>query len=439
MQSQYSHIVLGLGATGLSVVRYLCGKGITPLVMDSRRQAPGADKLAAQFPDVPLIAGGFDCRYLVQATQIIISPGIAMDTPEVRAALDMGIEVIGDVELFAREISDRKPCVIGITGSNGKTTVTTVVGEMLREAGIAVAVGGNIGVPALDLLTEKADIYVLELSSFQLETTHSLNCIISTCLNVTEDHMDRYSDMDAYRKAKLRLYDQSRAIVYNRDDALTIPTEPMNQNSFGLAPPEGDEWGLCDGKLYHGDTEIMPISDVALIGSHNHANLLASMALVYAVGVDKQVMAKVANTFHGLSHRCELVGVKNGVSYVNDSKATNVGATVAALQGLSEHLGDIILIAGGDGKGADFEPLKEPLEKVTHLITLGRDGNKIAALKEGAIKVDSMAAAVAKAAEIATSGDIVLLSPACASLDMYSNFMARGDDFRNQVEQLDGE
>ncbi|MGL4835092.1 MAG: UDP-N-acetylmuramoyl-L-alanine--D-glutamate ligase, partial [Shewanella sp.] len=284
-------MVLGLGATGLSVVRYLCGKGITPLVMDSRRQPPGAETLAAQFPEVELISGGFDCRYLVQASQIIISPGIALNTPEVRAALDMGIEVIGDIELFAREIADRKPCVIGITGSNGKTTVTTLVGELLTEAGIAVAVGGNIGVPALDLLAQDPAIFVLELSSFQLETTHSLNCVIATCLNVTEDHMDRYSDMDAYRAAKLRLYHQSRAVIFNRDDALTLPTEPMNQNSFGLAPPELDEWGIVDGKICHGQSEIMPITDVALIGSHNHANLLAAMALVDVVGVDKYAMA----------------------------------------------------------------------------------------------------------------------------------------------------
>lgn len=439
MQNQYSHIVLGLGATGLSVVRYLCGKGITPLVMDSRRQPPGAETLATSFPDVKLISGGFDCRYLVQATQIIISPGIATYTPEVRAAVDMGIEVIGDVELFAREIADRKPCVIGITGSNGKSTVTTLVGEMAREAGIAVAVGGNIGVPALDLLHENADLFVLELSSFQLETTHSLKCVVGTCLNISEDHMDRYSDIDAYREAKLRLYKQTRAVLFNRDDKLTVPPEPMNQNSFGLAAPEADEWGISDSKIYHGSSEIMPITEVSLIGSHNHANLLAAMALVDVVGVDKHVMAKVARTFTGLSHRCEVVGIKNGVTYVNDSKATNVGATVAALDGLSDHLGDIILIAGGDGKGADFKPLAVALAKVTHLITLGRDGKKIAALKDGSIRVDTMAAAVAKAAELATSGDIVLLSPACASLDMYSNFMARGDDFRNLVGQLNGE
>ncbi|SIQ65251.1 UDP-N-acetylmuramoylalanine--D-glutamate ligase [Shewanella morhuae] len=439
MQNQYSHIVLGLGATGLSVVRYLCGKGITPLVMDSRRQPPGAETLLTSFPDVKLISGGFDCRYLVQASQIIISPGIAMYTPEVRVALDMGIEVIGDIELFAREIADRTPCVIGITGSNGKSTVTTLVGEMAREAGIAVAVGGNIGLPALDLLHENADLFVLELSSFQLETTHSLKCVAATCLNISEDHMDRYSDLAAYRAAKLRLYQQSRAVLFNRDDKLTIPPEPMNQNSFGLAAPECDEWGISDGKICHGSSEIVPIAEVSLLGSHNHANLIAAMALVDFVDVSKQVMAEVARTFTGLSHRCEVVAIKNGITYVNDSKATNVGATVAAIDGLSDHLGDIILIAGGDGKGADFTPLTAALAKVTHLITLGRDGNKIAALKAGAIKVDSMAGAVSKATELATSGDIVLLSPACASLDMYSNFMARGDDFRGLVEQLNGE
>jgi UDP-N-acetylmuramoylalanine--D-glutamate ligase len=436
MQTQFTHIVLGLGATGLSVVRYLQSQGIKPLVMDSRRNPPGVDVLAREFADVELIVGGFDCRYLVQAQQIIISPGIPIDTPEVRAALDMGIEVIGDVELFARAIADRKPCVIGITGSNGKTTVTTLVFEMLLAAGLKVVVGGNIGVPVLDLLEEDADFFVLELSSFQLETTSSLACISATCLNLSEDHMDRYSDLQTYRNAKIRLYDQSRFIMYNRDDKLTYPNEPMNQNSFGLDVPEGDAWGLGDGKIFHGDSEIINLIDVALIGSHNHGNLLAAMSLVHACGVGKETMVKVAKAFTGLSHRCELVGVKQGVSYINDSKATNVGATVAALEGLSTHLGEVYLIAGGDGKGADFRPLAPALDNVVQLITLGRDGHKIAKLKLGAIEVSTMAEAVAKAAEMAFSGDIVLLSPACASLDMYKNFMARGDDFRQLVEQL---
>ncbi len=436
MAQQYSHIVLGLGATGLSVVRYLCDQGVIPLVMDSREQPPGADQLAAAYPDVELIAGGFDCRYLVQASQIIISPGISVETPEVRAAFDMGIEVIGDVELFARAIANSSARVIGITGSNGKSTVTTLVGEMAAAAGLSYALGGNIGIPVLDLLLNPKELYVLELSSFQLETTHSLNCIAATCLNISEDHMDRYSDLESYRQAKLNLYDQSKSVLFNREDLLTLPNSPMNQNSFGLDAPEVDAWGIADGNIVRGSSVIMPISEVALVGSHNHANLIAAMALASSVDIGREHLVAVAKQFTGLTHRCEVVADIAGVTYVNDSKATNVGATVAAIEGLSEHLGELILIAGGDGKGADFSALATALEKVSSLITLGKDGDKIAALKEGAQSVETMAEAVALANEISTAGDIVILSPACASLDMYPNFMARGDDFRAEVGKL---
>jgi len=439
MDNHKSHLILGLGATGLSVVRYLHGQGITPLVMDSRQHPPGADKLATEFPDVELISGGFDCRYLVQATQIIVSPGIAIDTPEIRAAIDMDIEVIGDVELFARAIKERDACVIGITGSNGKSTVTTLVAEMAKAAGINYAVGGNIGIPVLDLLQPDIELYVLELSSFQLETTHSLNCISATCLNISEDHMDRYSDIEAYRLAKLRLYSQTRFTLFNREDEQTKPKDPMNQNSFGLSVPENDEWGICEGKIVHGSAEVISLQDVALVGSHNHANLIAAMALAYQADIEKAAMVEVASSFTGLEHRFEMVVNHKGVAYINDSKATNVGATVAAIEGLSEHRGNIILIAGGDGKGADFKPLVPVLKKVTHLITIGKDGDKIATLSEHSIGVDSMADAVNKAAQLATAGDIVLLSPACASLDMYKNFMARGDDFRQLAEGLTAE
>lgn len=438
MENNKSHVVLGLGATGLSVVRYLCDQGIIPLVMDSRYQPPGVDELARLYPDVQLVTGDFDCRYLVQAKQIIISPGIAVDTPEICVAIDMGIEVIGDVELFARAIKDREPCVIGITGSNGKSTVTTLVGEMAKKAGLNYAVGGNIGVPVLDLLKEPRDLYILELSSFQLETTQSLNCIVATCLNISEDHMDRYTDLEAYRQAKLSLYSQSKRALFNRDDQLTKPNAPMSQNNFGLSMLSDDEWGMRDGKLLHGASEIMNLQDVALVGSHNHVNLLAAMALAYQVGIEKNSMIQVAMTFTGLVHRCELVAVHNGVSYVNDSKATNVGATVAALEGLSAHLGNIILIAGGDGKGADFKPLEPVIQGLSYLITLGKDGNKIAAFSEEAICVNSMSDAVKRASELAKVGDIVLMSPACASLDMYNNFMARGEDFRAEVNALSG-
>ncbi|QFU20729.1 UDP-N-acetylmuramoyl-L-alanine--D-glutamate ligase [Shewanella eurypsychrophilus] len=440
MEQHNTHIVLGLGATGLSVVRYLCQLGITPLVMDSREQPPGAEQLATEFPDVSLVTGGFDCRYLVQATQIVVSPGIAIDTPEIRAAIDMDIDVIGDVELFARAIKDRSPCVIGITGSNGKSTVTTLVGAMAKAAGLSYAVGGNIGVPVLSLLDSDIDLFVLELSSFQLETTQSLNCISATCLNISEDHMDRYRDLEAYRQAKLAIYAQSKRALFNREDSLTQPNDPMNQNSFGLSSPVNDEWGVKDGKIVHGTTEMIALQDVKLVGSHNHANLIAAMALAYDAGIEKEPMIAVAKQFTGLAHRCELVATKDDISYVNDSKATNVGATVAALEGLSDHLGNIILIAGGDGKGADFTPLTSVFSGVSHLITLGKDGDTIAKLFKGnKTKVDSMSCAVIKAAELASAGDIVLLSPACASLDMYKNFMARGDDFRHQVQILDVE
>ncbi|NKF52362.1 UDP-N-acetylmuramoyl-L-alanine--D-glutamate ligase [Shewanella sp. WXL01] len=440
MQGGYSHIVLGLGATGLSVVRYLVSQGIKPLVMDSRRNPPGAEQLATEFADVELLTGGFDCRHLVQASQVIVSPGIALDTPEVRAVLDMGIEVIGDIELFARDVAKNGGCVIGITGSNGKSTVTTLVRDMLVEGGKKAVMGGNIGTPALDLLNQGADCYVLELSSFQLETTHSLCCTSAVCLNISEDHMDRYSDINAYRDAKLRLYPQSRYILFNRDDELTKPDEPMNQNSFGLQAPEEDEWGVIDGKIYHCTSEIMPLDEIGLIGTHNHMNVMASMALVEACGVDRDAMIAVAKRFKGLPHRCELVAEKNGVYYINDSKATNVGATVAAIEGFDSHLGDIYLIAGGDGKGADFTPLQPALDQVSQLITLGKDGDKIAKLKQGTVQVETMAQAVEHAAEEAMSGDIVILSPACASLDMYSNFMARGQDFSQCVEHIgDGE
>ncbi|QYJ85806.1 UDP-N-acetylmuramoyl-L-alanine--D-glutamate ligase [Shewanella mesophila] len=437
MASCYTHVVLGLGATGLSVVRYLTKQGITPLVMDSREHPPGREQLTVEFPEVLLITGGFDCRYLVQASQIVISPGIPMDTPEIRAALDMGIDIVGDVELFARAIADKAPCVIGITGSNGKSTVTTLVGQMAAKSGINYAVGGNIGIPVLDLLDKDYELYVLELSSFQLETTKSLHCISATCLNISEDHMDRYSDIDAYRQAKLNLYQQSKLAVVNRDDLLTLPNEPMNQTSFGLSVPDGDEWGIDHGILVHGATEYVAVEDIALVGSHNQANLLVAMALADSVGIEKAAMIEVATQFTGLAHRCELVAKLHGVSFVNDSKATNVGATVAALNGLSAHKGEIILIAGGEGKGADFTQLSEAFQDVSQLITLGKDGDKIAAIFEGAIKVESMAEAVTQAAALAKEGDIVLLSPACASLDMYSNFMARGDDFRAQVAALD--
>ena len=437
MSKPYSHIVLGLGATGLSVVRYLCTQGVVPLVMDSRLTPPSESVLAKEYPNVDLITGEFDAGVLIQAEQIIISPGIALSTPAIAHAIKAGVEVVGDVKLFARALNHQAACVIGITGSNGKTTVTTLVAEMARAAGMSYCVGGNIGIPVLDLLIEPVDLYILELSSFQLETTHSLRCIAATCLNISEDHMDRYSSIEAYRQVKLSLYAQSKAAFFNRNDILTFANKWGDLNSFGLDKPQGDNWGLKEGYVVKGDTPIIPVSDFALVGKHNQANIIAAMALADRAGIEYGAMKQVAKTFLGVTHRCEQVGFINGVRYINDSKATNVGATLAALEGLVSLDGHVILIAGGEGKGADFTPLSKGLARVKSLITLGRDGDEIGRLKAGYHSCSSMQEAVTKASELAQPGDIVLLSPACASLDMYENFMARGDDFKERVLNLD--
>ncbi len=439
MKSTHTHIVLGLGVTGLSVVRYLCAQGIIPLVMDSRERPPGLTQLKSEFPTVPLKTGGFDVRLLIQAKQIIISPGIALDTPEVKAATDIGIEVIGDIELFARALAKQPPKVIGITGSNGKSTVTALVGEMAKAAGVNVAVGGNIGIPALDLLKTNADLYVLELSSFQLETTSTLNCIASTCLNISADHMDRYDSVNSYRDAKHRLYRQSKLCVINRQDPMTKPDQASNIISFGLDVPESDDWGIANGEFVRAVSEIMPITEAAAVGSHNQMNILAAMALAEAAEIPRSVMTEVIRSFKGLAHRCEKIGEINGVTYINDSKATNVGATLAALDGLRDLLGDIILIAGGDAKGADLEPLRAGLTDVSKMIVFGKDARTLAQLKPDTSLVNNMREAVALAAGSAEAGDIVLLSPACASLDMYKNFAERGNDFRQEVGRLRGE
>ncbi|WP_299008150.1 UDP-N-acetylmuramoyl-L-alanine--D-glutamate ligase [uncultured Shewanella sp.] len=435
MSKQYSHIVLGLGATGLSVVRYLCAQGVVPLVMDSRLLPPSAKKLAKDYPNVDLMTGEFDADVLIQAEQIVISPGIALSTPAINRAIKAGVEVVGDVELFARALQHQEANVVAITGSNGKTTVTTLVAEMAKAAGLDYSVGGNIGIPVLDLLINPTELYILELSSFQLETTHSLECIASTCLNISEDHMDRYLSIEEYQQVKLGLYAQSKAAFFNRDDILTFSNQYGKLNSFGLDQPKEQNWGVKEGYVVKGDIPIMPVADFALVGKHNQANIIAAMALAEKAGIGFDAMKQVAKTFLGVAHRCELISCVEGVQYINDSKATNVGATLAALEGLSSHDG-IILIAGGEGKGADFTPLEQALSKVKCLITLGRDGDKIGGLKAEYYSVQSMEEAVKKASEIALSGDTVLLSPACASLDMYDNFMARGDDFKTQVLKL---
>lgn len=441
-------VVIGLGATGQSVVRFLLRQGFSPVVVDSRPQPPGLAIFAEEFPGVPVECGPLNRDTLLAASELIVSPGVALAEPAIAEAVAAGVPAVGDIELFAREIArmERKPRVIAITGSNGKSTVTTVVGLMAEAAGLDMKVGGNIGVPVLDLLAQPLpELFVLELSSFQLETTYSLAPDVATILNISADHMDRYPDLAAYHQAKQRIYRHARQLVINRADPLTRgPLAKGNREwSFGLDKPDLHQFGLVTDQdiqwLAQGADKLMPAEQLAMVGSHNIANALAALALGNAVGLPMAPMLQVLREFGGLSHRCERVADLDEVTFVNDSKGTNVGATRAALEGLATGSRKIVLIAGGDGKGADFSPLAEAASALRGLVTIGVDGEKIARVFAGVLTHKSatdMDEAVADARHMAVPGDYVLLSPACASFDMYKNFEARGEDFRRAVNDL---
>ncbi|WP_226665757.1 UDP-N-acetylmuramoyl-L-alanine--D-glutamate ligase [Microbulbifer aggregans] len=441
-------VVIGLGATGQSVVRFLVRQGFSPVVVDSRAQPPGLESFQREFPNVPVQCGTLERETLLAASELIVSPGIALAQPDIAEAIRAGIPAIGDIELFARELLKlaEKPKVVAITGSNGKSTVTTLMGLMAEAAGIDVKVGGNIGVPVLDLLSQPLpQLFVLELSSFQLETTSSLAPDAATILNLSADHMDRYPTLAAYHQAKQRIYRNAKQLVVNRADPLTRgPLAKGHQEwSFGLERPDLQQFGVIedDGEqwLARGANKLMPASEMAMVGSHNIANALAALALGNAVNLPMEAMLSVLRTFAGLTHRCERVADFSDVTFVNDSKGTNVGATRAALEGLATDSRKIVLIAGGDGKGADFTPLAEAASALRGLVTIGVDGDKIASVFEGLVSQQSaqtMDEAVSIALDMARPGDYVLLSPACASFDMYKNFEARGEDFRGAVNRL---
>ncbi|MEZ8027364.1 UDP-N-acetylmuramoyl-L-alanine--D-glutamate ligase [Enterovibrio norvegicus] len=426
-------VVIGLGMTGLSVVNHLLRKGgnVDIKVIDTRVTPPGAEQLPS---NVALHAGGWNMDWLSSADQIVASPGVALATPELQDAAAKGIEIVGDIELFARDVSAP---VIGITGSNGKSTVTSLVGEMAKAAGVNVGVGGNIGFAALDMLANDHALYVLELSSFQLETTSSLDLASAVFLNLSEDHMDRYTGMDDYRDAKLRIYDQARLAVWNQDDVQTKPLSHEKAISFGFSDGEytltlrdAQEWLTAKGE------QIMPVSDIALVGRHNVANCLSAMALADSVGIDRQAQCQAMREYRGLAHRCQQVLEQDGVLWVNDSKATNPASTLAALDGL-QLAGRLHLLVGGDGKGADFSSLKPVLNTLNvTLYCYGRDGHAFAVLVDAPVVTETMQAAMDIAARDATSGDMVLLSPACASFDQFTNFMVRGDTFAAYAKEI---
>ena len=435
-------LVVGLGLTGLSCARHLARRGYAVSVADSRAKPPQLDALRQEFPHMPVHTGAWDEKWFVDPGLLVVSPGISLNEPVLAQAVARGARPMGDVELFAREA---KSPVVAITGSNGKSTVTSLVGAMCREAGFDTAVGGNIGVPVLDLMREpEPDVYVLELSSFQLETTESLNVRAATVLNISADHMDRYSTIDDYAQTKARIFHGDGVMVLNADDpqVMAMGRSGRKQVRFGLRPPEHeDDYGLLqhggDEWLAKGARALMPCSEMSLPGRHNLANALAAMALADAAGVPLDAMRRAIVNFRGLRHRTELVVERDGIRWINDSKGTNVGATVAALNGMDR---PVVLIAGGEGKGADFSEMRAAV--VGHaraVILIGRDAGLIeSALRDTVVlrHAGDMQRAVIAARELAQPGDIVLLSPACASFDMFRNYEQRGDVFSAAVREV---
>ena len=428
--------VLGLGVTGLGIVRFLLSQGIQPNVVDSRENPPGVDWLKQHAANLNTHFGDLNNAALSACDMIIISPGLSLKTSAVAQAMNAGVEIIGDVELFAR--INTKP-VVAVTGSNGKSTVVTLAYEVLKTAGYKVALGGNIGTAVLDLLDGDFDVFVLELSSFQLDTTDSLKASSATVLNISEDHLDRYDSYQAYIDSKLSIYNGAELLVINADDRQTHPMSRTlaSQVSFGeaqgdyhLAQHNNEAYFMVKGEAY------LPVSTLAVVGKHNYLNTLAVMALLSPFEITKAHYKTALAQFNGLAHRCQFVGEFNSVKYFNDSKATNVGATITAIDSLAGKQQNLVVIAGGDAKGADLEALKPYVEQhVKALICFGKDAKELVALTAKGHLTTNMSEAVALAKQLSTSGDTVLLAPACASIDMYNNYMQRGDDFVHCVLQ----
>jgi UDP-N-acetylmuramoylalanine--D-glutamate ligase len=432
-------LVLGLGRTGLSCARYLRRKGLAVRVADTRVEPPGAAALREQVPGAELHAGAFRESLLDGVAQVVISPGLSLREPVAVAAARRGLPVVGDIELFARET---QAPVAAITGTNGKSTVTALLADLANAAGCSAVAGGNLGEPALDLLERPVpDLYVLELSSYQLETTHSLHTAVASVLNVTPDHLDRYDSLEDYAAAKAHILDGCGTAVVNTDDARVraMPRPGQRVLSFSVRDAAADYSLARDPEplLACRGEPLLPLSAMKLQGEHNAANALAALAMCEALGLPRGPVLEALAAFGGLAHRAQWVADVAGVRYVDDSKGTNVGATVAAVEGLA---GPLVLIAGGDGKNQDFAGLRPAFAgKVRHVVLIGRDAPALAAALDGVCPTEraaDMRAAVAAASDAARPGDTVLLSPACASLDMYRDYVHRGEEFAAAVRSL---
>jgi UDP-N-acetylmuramoylalanine--D-glutamate ligase len=454
-------VVLGLGDTGLSMARWLAGRGADVRIADTRREPPHAATLARELPRAPLAAGPFSGETLRGAELVAISPGLDRREEPIAGAIRRGVPVVGDVELFAQALKTLiphpssliPPKVVAITGSNGKSTVTAMAGEILRAAGRRTTVAGNIGTPVLDALREieagapMPEAFVLELSSFQLESTSSLEPDAAAMLNLTEDHLDRYDGLDDYAAAKARVFAGGGVQVLSRDDrrSLDMKRPGRTHYTFGTGRPGAEtEWGIRAARggdeLARGPHALMAVSELPLAGLHNAANALAAHALACAVGATDAALARALRSFQGLPHRMQPVAERGGVLFLDDSKGTNVGATVAALAGLAR---PVVLIAGGDGKGQDFTPLAPAVRaRARAVVLIGRDADRLArAIAGSGVPVERAAGmdeAVAAALRASREGDAVLLSPACASYDMFRNYAHRGDAFAAAVRRLAG-
>ncbi|HUQ10944.1 MAG TPA: UDP-N-acetylmuramoyl-L-alanine--D-glutamate ligase [Steroidobacteraceae bacterium] len=436
-------VIVGMGRTGLSVARHLQRSGFSIAMTDTREAPPELEGIRALGSAVVARTGGFDAQLLERADIVVTSPGVPLDDPFFGQARARGLDIVGDIELFARAADAP---VVGITGTNGKSTVTTLLGRMAERAGVRVRVGGNLGQPALDLLDRgPTDLYVLELSSFQLDTTHSLKLKAAVVLNVSADHLDRYATLRHYADSKARIYTGCETAVVNADEpeVVRMPRAGQRIISFGLhnsadftlMTPASDKGSW----LARRGSPLLPLSALKISGRHNAANALATLALGDALRLPLQPMLEELREFTGLPHRAQWVAERNGVRYINDSKGTNIGATLAAVAGFTEPL---VVIAGGDGKGQDFTPLAAAFRgKVRSVVLLGRDAGLIETALAGVchtVRVNGMEDAVREAARFAQPGDTVLLSPACSSLDMFRDYAHRGSVFAAAVQELTG-
>ncbi|HUH37896.1 MAG TPA: UDP-N-acetylmuramoyl-L-alanine--D-glutamate ligase [Spongiibacteraceae bacterium] len=441
--SDIERVVVGLGPTGLSCARHLAAQGLRFSVVDSRETPPGLAALRDELPEVPVHTGSFDNPLLDAASELFISPGVALSEPALAHAASRGAALSSDIDLFADAATAP---VLAITGSNGKSTVTSLVGDMAARAGLNVGVGGNLGTPALDLLDAQRALYVLELSSFQLERCSRLKPAVAALLNISADHMDRYPDLAAYHRAKQRVFRGATHVVSNRADLLTQPllASGMTHWSFGLDVPDIRGFGL---RIHQGrewlvfeQTPWLAVSELRMVGRHNLENALAALAIGHAAGLPREAMLASLRDFGGLPHRCQFIAEINGVDYYNDSKGTNVGASLAAISGLASDGRKLVLIAGGDGKAADFAPLAASAAQLRAAVLIGRDAERIAAAMPSSLRIlraQGMREAVALAASQSLPGDAVLLSPACASFDMFEDYRHRGDVFAVAVRSME--